>query len=280
MNPWWGAGSFGSVSWGPGQLIQLATLTGLDDLPGVRSTDTPKGSDQGSHRGGAYLDERVMQATFALLADDPTTYAGLKATCDAAFQSAITNDAPFLINDLSRQVFGRVSRRAVKQANGGRGTYAQYIVEFICADPRIYDAQLQTLTTTAPSGTDGLSWPIVWEASWGRPGGTGLVSCNNDGNFETRPVIQITGPVDVSVTLTNLNTGQSLTFVTPLLASDVLTIDTSDYSALVNGVDRALSLTPDSRWWSLAPGLTTVTYRANTTSSGSQMSLSFYSAST
>ena len=77
----------------------------------------------------------------------------------------------------------------------------------------------------------------------------------NAGNFETRPVITITGPItSPSIVLDGAST---ISFSNLTLASgDKLVIDTDSKTSLLIGAYRASDIS--SAWWILQPGQHTV----------------------
>ena len=85
------------------------------------------------------------------------------------------------------------------------------------------------------------------------PGGS--ITVTNAGNFETRPVITITGPItSPSIVLDGAST---ISFSNLTLASgDKLVIDTDSKTSLLNGAYRASDIS--SVWWILQPGQHTV----------------------
>ncbi len=276
---WWGSGSYNGLSWGLDQPAKLARAEGLDDLPAMRTNDTPRGGDDGVWGGNDRMGERVIIVTIRLLASDPVAYATLLRQALAAFTPLVNSDLPMYVNDSNRVVFARCRRRAVKQQQGGRSITAEVIAEMHMRDPLIYDATPQLLTTGLPSATGGVHWPIHWPAKWGSPTQSGVVQFVNLGDRPTRPVLTITGPIDTSFTVANLTVDKRLTFAAQLLAGDTMVLDLAQYSAMVNGsVSRKGTITTDSRWWACPPGTSTITFNANTAQPGATMTLQGRSA--
>ena len=82
------------------------------------------------------------------------------------------------------------------------------------------------------------------------------MTCTNDGTFETRPLITVTGPI-VDPSVVNAVTAQAITFTgLNLGASDQLVISTDARQSYVNGQFTAADVS--SAWWSLTPGDTQV----------------------
>nr|WP_239144207.1 phage tail domain-containing protein [Streptomyces sp. SID14515] len=75
----------------------------------------------------------------------------------------------------------------------------------------------------------------------------------NRGNTETWPRFKLIGPL-LSPAIENKTTGQRLAFDLRLPAGEVLEVDTRRREVLHNGANVFGSVTPDSEWFSFAPG--------------------------
>jgi Phage tail protein len=105
-------------------------------------------------------------------------------------------------------------------------TDVQFTVGLVAPDPRKYSQQVHSVTTAAaPTGLTGLVFPVVFPVTFPAMLPAGIVSVANAGNFETRPLITITGPV-TSPSLTSLTTGQTVSWTGLVLnAGSALTVD-------------------------------------------------------
>jgi hypothetical protein len=129
-------------------------------------------------------------------------------------------------------------------------------------------------TTWAAPAYSGAVFPVTF----GSAGTAGVVNAVNNGNFPTRPVIVIAGPVDNPI-LQNLTTGQYVQFAISLGVADTLTLDFDLHTVLLNGTaSRRNTMTPSSQWWELAPGTTQILYGANTTQVGSIATVTYRNA--
>jgi hypothetical protein len=104
------------------------------------------------------------------------------------------------------------------------------------------------------------------------PGGS--LAVTNSGNFETRPVITITGPI-VGPSLT-LDGTKTISFSQITLASgDKLVISTDPKTSMLNGSYRPSDI--GSAWWVLHPGTHTVQL-SGTTTGGASMQIVYQDA--
>lgn len=123
------------------------------------------------------------------------------------------------------------------------------------------------------------SYPgATFNVTFGSVGTAGVINAVNSGNFPTRPIVAIAGPVDNPIVY-NLNTGQYLQFAISLGVGDVLTLDTDLHTVILNGTaSRRNTMTPSSQWWELAPGTTQILYGANTVQVGSIATVTYRNA--
>lgn len=135
-------------------------------------------------------------------------------------------------------------------------------------DPRWYAApSKQSVPISLPAPLGGYTFPGSFPALFGGGGVGGLVTVYNNGLFETRPVLVITGPCTNPV-ITNLSiVGSPQIGVTiSLAAGDTLTIDTDMQSVLyvTSGTTAAVSrdnaVTPNTTWWNLPPGASIIEF--------------------
>lgn len=127
-----------------------------------------------------------------------------------------------------------------------------FTVGLAAPDPRKYSQQVHSVTTSAaPATGTGLVFPVTFPVTWPASPPSGQVAVTNAGNFETRPVITITGPV-TSPALISLTTGQTVSWTGLVLGvGSTLTVDFNARQA----VDQNGTYWPadvQSSWWVMA----------------------------
>lgn len=150
-----------------------------------------------------------------------------------------------------------------------------FTVGLIAPDPRKYSTLLQTVTVAQGFPAAGLAPPLT--PPFTLPGGAPPMSAplTNNGSFETRPVITISGPIS-GPAVVNQTTGQQVSFTALVLAAtDVLVVDLLNEKATLNGVFRTADLS--SSWWVLQPGTATVQV-TGTAGAGAQMTAAWRDA--
>jgi hypothetical protein len=269
---------------GPGQGVQVTQVTGLEDLPNLRTQDDNRGYADGAFTGRDFLDSRNIIFSFQIMSNaDGSMFDYLNAMKAALVPSRFgTIPLYFKMPDgATRLVNARVRARAITV--DPEFTYGRAVAtyHFYCPDPRIYDAgqapayQPQSINLSV-SGSLGRVYPRKYKVGstvtpWGYtvPGGTtprywGFV---NAGNTTTYPTITVTGPC-TNPTILNLSTGEQLRVLTTLGANDVLTMDTDFHTVQINGLNSRNLLSMPSRWFGLPAGTTTLGFSADSSSSG------------
>jgi hypothetical protein len=282
---------FNGLTLGDGTNYDVVKIEGIDTPPAVNQTDADRLRDWGQFMGAYYSTGREVTVDLEISAPPGASDATFRAAVEAfnaAMQTLPLTELPLAFSlpgmaQATRFVNARVLARDLVIDYPYMRHLATAKVQFWATDPRIYDSALQTATATLPVGNGGLSWPITWPASWGSSSGGGLILATNAGNFETRPVITVAGPVD-NPTITNGTSGQALTFALTVASGDTLVVDLAAKTVLyfVGGTglggNRRGTMTPTSQWWALAPGTSTIQYTANTVDVGSTMTLAWRSA--
>jgi Siphovirus-type tail component, C-terminal domain len=134
-----------------------------------------------------------------------------------------------------------------------------FVVGLVAPDPRKYGTQVYSQSANAlPSGGTGFTSPFTppFTVPAQAPGGSMAVS--NNGNFETRPLITVTGPV-TGPGLVNVTTGQTVSWSgLTVPAGSQLAVDFGARQALLDGGYAPADAF--SSWWTLPPGTSTIQF--------------------
>lgn len=283
--------AFNGLTMGDGTNYDVIQVEGLDSLPAINQNDADRMRDWGQFMGAYFSTGREVIVDLEISVPAGSSDATFRATVDAfeaAMQTYSLRELPLAFSlpglaQPTRQSNVRVLSRKLVIDYPYMRHLATATMLFWATDPRIYDSAVQSQTVSLPDGLGGLSWPITWPTSWGSSSGGGTMRVTNAGSFETRPLITITGPVD-NPTVTNVTSGQSLTFLAHVNAGDTLVIDLQARTVLYYvgstgaGGNRRGTMTATSQWWVLAPGTSTLQYTAATVLTGSTMTVAFQSA--
>lgn len=243
-----GATDSNGITW------MLQKVTGWDSPPAAVGQVLQRSADHGGYPTAQFYGPRII--TLEVMASAPTQ--ALRDMARAQLQKTvpISDLGVFQYNE-PQPLLAYVRRNASAQVAETYMTLCdvEFSIPLVAPDPRKYDINGQSGSSTAPPAVTPLtlpfaSLPVTFPA--GVPAGlTGIVA-TNAGTFETRPAIQVTGPV-LSPSVINGATGQAVTFTGLTLgASDVLVLDMDAKQAFRNGV--FVPADASSSWWVLQPG--------------------------
>lgn len=229
-------------------------LLGWDSAE-VRTQITQREADHGAWQGPVYLGERPITIAGTITAPDRAALEDAQERLRAAAG----------LGDTVLTVYETVPKQAVVRRSGKpllayvTDRIATYSVMVTATDPRRYDVNLQTGQTMLPSVSGGVTLPYTLPYTLTGSTASGQVDCANLGNFETRPVITITGPVSQPQVLAQMPDGsvRPLSYSQDLGVGDQLVIDVDGKDAILNGtVSRRRFLSVPLGWPSIPAGAT------------------------
>lgn len=188
----------------------------------------------------------------------------LRDAARAAMQAAVpvSDLALFTYNEpVPKQAYVRRSGRLTEVCLDLQSV--TFTVGMIAPDPRKYGTVTKTASAYAINASlTGVTVPFTMPVTLPAQPLSGSAVIVNAGNFETRPVITITGPI-TSPALLNVTTGQQVSWTgLSLSATDTLGADFRAAQAYLNGTGyRPADLA--SSWWTCPPGSTTVQLAGN-----------------
>ena len=251
-------------------------------LPEVRTSDQPRPQDHGLFWGSDYLGGRSLVLEMVILGATPADAAARMDALSARWQPprgpAATKTLTVELPGVGPRILnGRPRRLAFGTAQLKAGVVTA-TAEFAAADPRLYEAIARTGTAGLPIVSGGRTYNRIYPLTYGALGLTGAVLAMNVGNYPTRPLAIITGPV-TNPRLQNVTTGETLAFTYVLGAGSILVVDFDGRTVLEGGTSsRYYALTPGSTWWELQPGLNEISFRADAYQAAAQVELRWRSA--
>lgn len=273
--------SLGSVTLGAidgeGVAWYLQTLDGWDS-PEVRASWTDREGDHGAWASPAYYGSRPITLGGTIVA--PSRVLLEQAMDQLRAAVGLTDTLLVVYESTPKQALVRRSGKPLMQYV--TDTRATYSVLVTAADPRRYGTALLTATTKLPSTTGGLTLPAAAPWLLSATVVAGQVDAVNGGDFETRPVITITGPVVAPQIQAQMPDGsvRLMTFGQDLGAGDVLVIDTDAHTVMLNGsVSRRRFLTVPSGWPTIpASSVTSFLFRSTAYNSTATLTATWRSA--
>jgi hypothetical protein len=223
-------------------------------VPDTRNDDQPIPQDHGLVPSPQFLGGRNMTIGIAVQGDDEVEVVQRSANLMRAWSpvreyldGAVTIPLCFTLDgSIVYRVIGKPLRAKLGYSTLLRTRTARQpfndaaLCEFLATDPRIYSNDLNTVSVAAGITTGGFPVPIGFPYAWPQGFGSSTpatVTATNTGNFPTYPVFRAQAATSIStpITIGNLTTGKTMTFVLSLTAGQYLEIDCGARTALLNG---------------------------------------------
>jgi hypothetical protein len=222
-------------------------IDGMGDAPTDGSV-LQRGSDHGGYATPQFYGPRPLTLRVRAAA----TSQAARDAARAALQAAVP------VSDLATLVYNEpVPKTVYVRRSGGIKVTSQtltdvdFAIGLIAPDPRKYGAA-SSVTVIANSQTLGIVFPLTFPVTFPAQPPAGSATITNNGNFETRPTITISGPID-GPSVYNQTTGQTISFSSLTMTStDTLVLDLLNKVAYLNGSPVGADLW--SSWWVLEPG--------------------------
>lgn len=256
--------SFNGLTLGAGTAYGINDMRGFDDLPDLRTSDTPRPSDHGLYPGSDFAGGRTVEvALIVTAATDAAFRAAIQALEDAtvlrAAEAALSFQKPGMA--AARRVNVRPRRRSIPNDWDHVFRIGRVVLQFAATDPRVYDDALSTGSTAAATSGGGRTYDRTYNLTYAAGGAGGTITATNAGNFASRPTARIDGPV-TDPRIENVTAGKYLQFSgLTLAAGEWLDIDFANRTVLLNGTaSRYNYLTSTSSFWELAPGASQINF--------------------
>ena len=254
--------SYNGLTFGASTVYGIRSVSGLHDLPEVRSSDRDRARSHGQFSGSDYLSGRDIEVEITVSSKHPsnTTWQALSQ----AFVAGQVTDYPLTIQipglavGAEVTVSARVRRLALPVDMEYYIGVGRAVVQFHCVDPRLYASSVSTVSMTQATSSGGLTFPATFNLSFGGAISGGSAVCTNSGEFSTPWVATISGPI-TDPRIENVTTGQIIYFTGSLGAGETLVVGSLDRTALLNGeASRYSWIKQGTQWFDLAPGNNTI----------------------
>ena len=271
---------FNGITMGDSTPFSVQEISGLEDLPVIRSQDDTRGYQDGMFSGQDFLSGRLITVTLLVL-----PYGGKSAqywlnslqracipqkTGTQPLQFQLTADSG--LQFVNARVRGLQTPVNVDYSN----QFIKTQVRFMCPDPRIYDNTLQSITLLALNPI-GRTFNTVYPLSYGGGSSAGSSAVVNAGTWETLPLVTITGPC-INPVVGNSTQGLSMYFNLTLNTGDTLVIDLKNKTIKLNGNPARNYLSGISRWFSAPAGTSLFYFTASGASGTTSCVASWYNA--
>ena len=248
---------YNGLVFGSGTSFELVQANGLDDLPDVRVSDTPRPSDHGLFPGNDYAGGRVVEVELEVTG---ASDAAFRANVDALGAATILRQTELPLSfrlpgtGNGRRIYARPRRRTLPVDRGYLFHFGKAVIQFVATDPRVYADTETVLNTAAATSGGGRTYNRTYALVYAAGGSGGTLLANNSGNFPTRPALTISGPCNTP-RIENVTTGEFIACNLTVASGDMLVIDMGAHTVLLNGTaSRYSTLVGGSTFWDLEPG--------------------------
>lgn len=269
-------GSFNGVSFGSGTQYPIVASPDLMDMPSIKARDRSRSSYDGDFSAPDFTDNRIITLRLGLWGETPENLQDLRLALWAATAPQAA-PIPLVLDDF--MVFAKPRRRHIPDDRTAAWRIeTDAVIEFYCADPRVFSAEENVVSTPLPTAVGGLTIPITIPLSLGSGATGGGVQAFNSGNASAPVKITYSGGDLVNPGSTLQSTGQILKMGFTLTPTDSLELNTETHAVTLNAsTSRRIFLTVD-QWFSLQPGDNFVTFEADSSAGSPTMELRWRSA--
>lgn len=267
--------SFAGLTFGQGQSWAVQSADGLG-FPKLNSADSQRSRDQGEFKGLDIMGGRDLTLTMHTQAASSLALHTLLANLESVILPATdgVTETPLWFKrpglpQLAMMV--RVRNFGLKSENKVSYSHiAQPVIAFHATDPRCYGAT-QSGVAGAPVSSSGFGFPLTFDISFGGGSSATSISATNNGTWEMRPLLILTGPMlNPSIANSSLPGNPAVTFDIQLFDGDQLYIDMDAKSAVYFAAGTTIGQTRlntivASNWWNLPPGPNTISFNTGDT---------------
>jgi hypothetical protein len=271
LTPWqlaYGDFSFGGVV--QGSTFQLQEIAEGLDPPDYVTGDVQRALDQGEYLGLDLSPGRNIVVKQVIAATTAKALDVARQELGAVLGPRGNVEEPLFLQ-LPNGLFASMARPRKHKCPVGTETVFGYATiattAFHATDPRWYAVPVNSSTVGLPEVAGGIKFPIKFPIVFAAAGGGNIVTVENLGGFETRPLLVVTGPcTNPRITCRSQPGAPGIGFELVLNASDTLTIDLDWQSAVlrtagtVQGSSRRSSEQPGNDWFNCPPGNTELAF--------------------
>lgn len=237
--------TYGGVALGSGTAYEVMNISGLGDLPDLRTSDAARPGTHGLYTGTDLLAGRTIVLELAIATSGE---ADLAAKVAALRAITAPQDTPLPLRyaipgEPDKIVWVKPRRRSLPYDWEYVVGTPRATIQFEAPDPRLYAAAETSVTA-------------VLDATL-----TKTVTATNTGEFETLPVVKMQGPL-TNPKLTHVESGRFVELALEIGTGRIITLDFANGTILDGTTSYYTAKTLASRWYELAPGDNTLTFTA------------------
>jgi hypothetical protein len=268
---------YGELLTGDGTPYDITSITGLRDLPDMRTQDTPRVGRHGDSSGDDLASGKVVTVEYELVGSSEEIHAALLALEAATAPAGLKSWRIRLPGASDRFMRAKPRRRSIPLDVRHVLGVASCVVQWYAPDPRLYAAAEAELSTgPGGAGTGGITPPLTPPVV---PGGStvgGRITVVNDGNVPAPLRLRVTGPVP-GFDLQHLGLGRTIRYRQAVAAGDWVEFDSDARTVLLNGTASRRTFMSGA-WFDAEPGLNELLFLPTGAAAGSLFTARFRSA--
>lgn len=264
-------------AFGEGTDYEIVKISGMEDVPGVRTFDVDLPQQDGQASGADLMGPRTVTVEVEMVGTPAALSTMVSALRDATVPQVLRTLTIERPSEPVKQTVGKVRRRDIPVDVPFSRGYATAALAFYAPDPRLY-AAAETVLTTGPgtSSSGGVAPPVTPPVTPSGSGAGGQLTVTNAGNTRTWPVLTVRGPLP-GFDLLQLTTGRTWRYRQALSATDFVTVDMKNRTVLLNALASRRSAASGA-WWDLPPGSNDIRFVPTGAADGSSAELRMRSA--
>jgi hypothetical protein len=230
-----------------------------------------KTRQSGFWAGDSYSQGRPMTLSGWILSKNPAQHS---LDIDTLIGAVSKQPTLMQVSEMGRVRWCMVQRASeVTRTPFAGATQSQFTFQVVSLDWRKFGDTL-TGTTSLPSSTGGMTYPMTFPYSYDAVSVSGQVSLVNRGNEFGPVILRIDGPC-VGPKVTHVSSGKELVFASSLTlgAGEFLIVDNEAKTVLANGQASRAGWVTSRGWASMQPGPNTWAFDAITYNAASQLSV-------
>lgn len=241
----------------------VSSVSGWSDSPPARTRRSPRpGTDGAFGSGTVFRDARVVEITGDAICPDAVTAERARDRLLGLFTAGGTDLLVVAERDLTRQC--TVELDAAPQVRPVTDRTFEWRLRVAAADPRRYATAVTSAACGLLSAPGGLSFPLSFPLSFGSAP-TNRLTLTNSGTAESWPTWTVRGPV-TDPTVVEVASGRRLRWKGTLSASETLTIDTGQLTAVLSSGGNQRGSMDLADWFPVdAASSVTVAFTASST---------------
>lgn len=263
--------TYKGFSLGTGTPYPVTGLTGIRDMPGVRTDDYEYPNRDGDLTSPDLLEHRTIVMSLGILGN---SMAELYSLRDALQAAIVIGDSvsPLVIG--TKLFYAKPRKRDIPDDLSAPWRLGEAAIEWYCADPLEYSTDETVVSVGLPVSSGGLTIPIVVPVVLGVATTGGEIVVYNNGNAPAPVKLTFIGEL-VNPQVRHAEQGRVLHMTYTTLPGETLELDSARHSVTLTAGPSRRAFLDQAQWFSLNPGPNTLQFSADSSTGTPSMEIRF-----